>query len=154
MSDQIERLIAHYQKALLIKPDNTEVYSNLAELYYKRGQLDEAIAVYRCAIEVKPDAYQTYYRLGEILQELQRWPEAIYCYLQVISCYQEGLHVEQIFVDSYYKLIDIKNNCPLPEVINIYRQIIREKPDFYLPYLDLGDMLTQQGNLEGKDSGL
>ena len=67
MSDQIERLIAHYQKALLIKRDHTEVYIKLAELYYKRGQLDEAIAVYRCAIEVKPDAYQTYYRLGEIL---------------------------------------------------------------------------------------
>lgn len=148
MSDQVDRLIAHYQKALLIKPDRTEVYSNLAELYYKRGQLDEAIAAYRCAIEVKPDAYKAYYRLGEILQELQRWPEAIYCYLQVIYYYQEGLHVEQILVDSYYKLIDIKNIFPLQEVINSYRQIIRDKPDFYLPYPDLGDMLTQQGNLE------
>ena len=202
MSEQIDRLIVHYQKALLIKPDNAEIYINLAELYYKRGQLDktvtacetalriqptltgisktwagvlqqrgevdaafemynalgerlvkegkleEAIAAYRSAIEVKPDAYQTYYGLGKILQELQRGQEAIYCYLQVISCYQEGLHVEQIFVDCYYKLIDIKNNCPLQEVINSYRQIIREKPDFYLPYSDLGDILTQQGNLE------
>ncbi|XZO04156.1 MAG: hypothetical protein ACM65L_10745 [Microcoleus sp.] len=29
MSDQIERLIVHYQKALLIKPDNTEVYTHI-----------------------------------------------------------------------------------------------------------------------------
>ncbi|WP_293356312.1 MULTISPECIES: sulfotransferase [unclassified Microcoleus] len=33
-------------------------------------------------------------------------------------------------------------------MINSYRQIIRDKPDFYLPYPDLGDMLAQQGNLE------
>ncbi|MEG5048072.1 tetratricopeptide repeat protein [Microcoleus sp. B4-C1] len=202
MSEQIDRLIVHYQKALLIKPDNAEIYINLAELYYKLGQLDktvtacetalkiqptltgisktlagvlqqrgevdaafemynalgerlvkegkleEAIAAYRSAIELKPDAYQTFYRLAELLQGLQRWQEAIYCYLQVISCYQEGLDVEQIFVDSYYRLIDIKNNCPIQEAIRSYRQIIREKPDFYLPYPDLGDMLTQQGNLE------
>jgi tetratricopeptide (TPR) repeat protein len=202
MSEQIDRLIVHYQKALLIKPDKAEIYISLAELYYKRGQLDktvtacetalkiqptltgiskilagvlqqrgevdaafemynalgerlvkegkleEAIAAYRSAIELKPDAYQTFYRLAELLQGLQRWPEAVYYYLQVISCYQEGFYVEQILVDSYYKLIDIKNNFPLQEVINSYRQIIRDKPDFYLPYPDLGDMLAQQGNLE------
>ncbi|WP_293355969.1 MULTISPECIES: tetratricopeptide repeat protein [unclassified Microcoleus] len=105
MSDQVDRLIAHYQKALLIKSNNAEVYIYLAEVYYKKGQLDEAIAAYNCAIDLKPDAYKAYYRLGKILQELQRWQEAIYCYLQVIYCYQECFHVEQILVDSYYKLI-------------------------------------------------
>lgn len=148
MINHIEKTIAHYQKALLIKSDRAEVYIYLAELYYNQGQLDDAIAAYRCAIDLKPDAYKAYYKLGEILQELQRWQEAIYCYLQVISYYQECLDVEPIFVDSYYKLIDIKNKCPLQQAISCYRQIIREKPDFYLPYPDLGDMLTQQGNLE------
>lgn len=148
MSDQIDRIIAHYQKALLIKPDRAEVYTQLAEIYYKRGQLDEAIAAYQSAIELKPDAYKAYYRLADILQELQQWQDAIYYYFKVISCYQESFDVEPIFAESYYKLIDIKNNYPLQEVISSYRQIIREKPDFYLPYVDLGDMLTQQGNLE------
>lgn len=148
MSDQIERLIAHYQKALLIKPDNAEVYSQLAELYYKRGQLDEAIAASRCAIDLKPDYYKAYYRLAEILQELQQWHEAIYYYLKVISFYQEGSDVEPIFAESYYKLIELKNNCPIQEVISSYRKICQEQPDFFLAYVGLGDLLTQEGNLE------
>lgn len=148
MSDQIERLIAHYQKALLIKPDNAEVYSQLAELYYKRGQLDEAIAIYHCAIDLKPDYYKAYYRLAEILQELQQWHEAIYYYLKVISCYPEGSDVEPIFAESYYKLIEIKNNCRIQEVISSYRKVCQEQPDFFLAYVGLGDLLTQEGNLE------
>jgi len=148
MSDQIERLIAHYQKALLIKPDNAEVYSQLAELYYKRGQLDEAIAASRCAIDIKPDYYKAYYRLAEIWQEVQQWHEGIYYYLKVIDCYQKGFYVEPIFAESYYKLIEIKNNCPIQEVISSYRKVCHEQPDFFLAYVGLGDLLTQEGNLE------
>ena len=98
MNDLLNRQIIHYQKALLIKPDNTEIYSKLAQLYYKQGQIDdafemydllgirlvkegrleEAVSVYRYIIEVKPDAYKAHYSLGEVLQELQQWHEAIY----------------------------------------------------------------------------
>ena len=168
MNDLLNRQIIHYQKALLIKPDNTEIYSKLAQLYYKQGQIDdafemydllgirlvkegrleEAVSVYRYIIEVKPDAYKAYYSLGEVLQELQQWHEAIYCYFQVLSLYQEHLKAEAIFEQVYFKLINIQNNCSLQEAICAYRKIIEEQPDLYLAYLNLGDLLTQEGKLE------
>lgn len=104
MCDQVDRLIAHYQKALLIKPARAEVYIYLAELYYNQGHLDEAIAAYRCAIELKPSAYQTYYRLGEVFQRQWQLDEAISCYHN--ACYRQLLESRPDFAKNYW---DTKN---------------------------------------------
>ena len=212
MSEQIDRLIVHYQKALLIKPDNAEIYINLAELYYKRGQLyktvtacetalkikptltgisktlagvlqqrgevdaafemynalgerlvkegklEEAIAAYGSAIELKPDAYQAYYRLGEILQRQSKLEEAISFYIKVIN-------IEPLFKDAYYKLnyyldeihrlnkgktkLGIKHNYANQEnAATCFYNAVHRQPDFFLPYISLGKLLTLQGKLK------
>ena len=52
---QVDEAIAHYRKALEIRPDFAEAHYNLGTPWPRRGQVDEAIAHYRKALEIKPD---------------------------------------------------------------------------------------------------
>ena len=56
--------IAHYQKALEIKPDYAEAHNNLGIALAGRGQVDEAIAHYQKALEIKPDYAYAHNNLG------------------------------------------------------------------------------------------
>ena len=61
---QVDEAIAHYQKALEIKPDYAEAHNNLGNALAGRGQVDEAIAHYRKALEIKPDYAEAHNNLG------------------------------------------------------------------------------------------
>ncbi len=52
---QVDEAIAHFQKALEIKPDVAEAHYNLGGVLASRGQVDEAIAHYQKALEIEPD---------------------------------------------------------------------------------------------------
>jgi len=52
---QVDAAIAHYRKALEIKPDDVEARNNLGTIMAERGQIDEAIAHFQKALEIKPD---------------------------------------------------------------------------------------------------
>ena len=61
---QVDEAIAHYQKALEIKPDYAEAHNNLGAALAGRGQVDEAIAHYQKALEIKPDYAEAHNNLG------------------------------------------------------------------------------------------
>ena len=52
---QFDEAIAHYRKALEIKPDYAGAHFNLGMALAGRGQFDEAIAHFQKALEIKPD---------------------------------------------------------------------------------------------------
>ncbi len=43
MNDRINKLIDHYQKALLIKPNSIVIHTKLADLYYQQGDLEQVL---------------------------------------------------------------------------------------------------------------
>ena len=61
---QFDEAIAHYQKALEIKPDYVEAHNNLGLALAGRGQVDEAIDHYRKALDINPDYVEAHYNLG------------------------------------------------------------------------------------------
>ncbi len=52
---QVDEAIAHFQKAVEIKPDYANAHQNLGVALEERGKFDAAIAQYRKALEFKPD---------------------------------------------------------------------------------------------------
>ena len=52
---RVDEAIAHYQKALQIKPDYAEAHYNLGIALQQKGRMDEAITHYQKALEIKPD---------------------------------------------------------------------------------------------------
>ena len=59
---QVDAAIAHYQKALEIKPDYADAHNNLGAALAGRGQIDAAIAHYQKALEIKPDYAEAHYQ--------------------------------------------------------------------------------------------
>ena len=54
---------ASYRRALQIKPDSAEAYSNLGNILNDLGRLDEAETSYRQALQIKPDYADAYSNL-------------------------------------------------------------------------------------------
>jgi len=63
MKNQSEELIAHYQKALVIKPNNAKVHSELGKLYDFQGNFEEATYHYIQAIQFNPANLLSYWNL-------------------------------------------------------------------------------------------
>ena len=61
---QTDEAIAHYRKALEIKPDCVEAHNNLGLALVGRGQTDAAITQFRNALEIKPDCAETHSNLA------------------------------------------------------------------------------------------
>ena len=61
--DIVENLIAHYQKALLIKPDSATIHNELGKLYRFQGRHKNAPYHYIKSIQFKPDNFQAYWDL-------------------------------------------------------------------------------------------
>jgi len=77
--EQIVKLIEHYRKALRIKPRNSAVYQQLAELYYQQGDLEKAIETCQHTLRIHPDSVSASQALREILIRLGFSKEEIQC---------------------------------------------------------------------------
>ena len=82
---QLDEAIAHYQKALKIKPDYAEAHNNLGNALAGRGQVDEAIAHYQKALELKPDYAEAHNNLGTALAGRGQIDEAIAHYQKALE---------------------------------------------------------------------
>ena len=52
---QFNSAVAHFQKALALKPDYAEAFNNLGVAHFYQGQINEALASYDSAIALQPD---------------------------------------------------------------------------------------------------
>ena len=52
---KLEEAIRHYQRALVLRPDDAEAHYNLAEALLQLGRRDEATAHLTEALRIKPD---------------------------------------------------------------------------------------------------
>jgi hypothetical protein len=61
---QVERAVASYRRALVLKPDHAEALNNLGLAYMDQGRLDEAITCYEQALRAQPGYLTATYNLG------------------------------------------------------------------------------------------
>lgn len=75
--DNVESIIAHYQKALLIKPDSAVIHNELGELYGFQGEFENTPYHYIKSIQFAPDYFQAYSRLKFALLSLNWYEKTI-----------------------------------------------------------------------------
>jgi tetratricopeptide (TPR) repeat protein len=90
---QVDAAIAHYQKALEIKPDYAEAHNNLGLIFAGRRQSDEAIIHFQKALELKPDYASAHQNLGVVLTIQGRLDESI-------EHYRKALELKPDYVDA------------------------------------------------------
>ncbi len=94
---QVDEAIAHYRKALEIKPDYVEAHNNLGNALAGRGEVDEAIAHYRKALEIKPDYAEAHNNLGTALAGRGEVDEAI-------AHFRKALEIKPDYAEAHYNL--------------------------------------------------
>ena len=135
-AEQFDEAIAHYRKALEIKPDNAEAHDNLGIALAGRGQVDEAIAHYRKALEIKPDFAEAHNNLGIALAGRGQLDEAI-------AQYRKALEIKPDFAEAHHNLgAALAGRGQLDEAIAHYRKALEIKPDYAEAHNNLGIALA------------
>ena len=60
----MEEAIETYKKALVIKPDFADAYTNMGNALKDQGKLEQAIDTFNMAIAIKPDDAEAHYNLS------------------------------------------------------------------------------------------
>jgi len=137
-----EAAIASYQKALKIKPDYTEAYSNMGVALKDKGDLETAIDCYKKALKIKPDYSDAYYNMG-IALKLKGDLEA------AIDCYKKALKIKPDYAEAYANMgIILSEKGELGAAIDSYKQAVKIKPDYAEAFNNMGVALNDKGDLE------
>jgi Flp pilus assembly protein TadD len=108
---QVDQAIAHYQKALEIKPDYALAHNNLGVVLARRGQVDEAIVQFQRAVEIKPNDMKAHNNLAMALTARGRLKEAMRHYRKV-------LEIKPDYADAHNDLAWLLATCPVAALRN------------------------------------
>jgi tetratricopeptide (TPR) repeat protein len=153
-----EEAVTAYQAAIQVKDDFCWTHNNLGDALVQLSRWEEAAVAFRRASELNPDFPWTYYNLGEIFSNLGKWDEAVVAYRRAIELKPDlptvGIkladalgHRSKIDSDralSYYQR-EIQLN---PDNLHNYYKAIALQPDNGKLYLQLGNALVKQNQLE------
>jgi tetratricopeptide (TPR) repeat protein len=139
---KVDEAIAHYQKALQIKPDYVDAHIDLGIALSQKGSVDEAIAHYQTALQIKPDYAKAHYNLGNALLQKGKVDEAI-------AHYQTALQIKPDAVVAHNKLgIALSQKGSVDEAIAHFQKALQINPDYAKAHYNLGSALLKKGRVD------
>ena len=133
---QLDEAIAHYRKALEIKPDYAEAHNNLGNALASRGQVDEAIAHYQKALEIKPDYAEAHNNLGMALASRGQVDEAI-------AQYRKALEIKPDLAEAHNNLgMALHQQGKVSDAVAHWREAARLQPSQVIPLNQLAWVLA------------
>ena len=139
---QIDESIRHYNKAIAIKPDYAEAYSNLGNTFQEQGNLEKAINAYNIAIDIQPKYADAYNNLGNTLHLQGRLDKAI-------DAYKQALNINPNLSDAFYNMGNaLRQKGRIEEALTAYNNAIAMRPDHAEAHNNMGATLREQGKLK------
>jgi tetratricopeptide (TPR) repeat protein len=139
---KLDEAVAHYRRALDLKPDYADAHNNMGNALREQGRLNEAIACFRRALDLKPDYPDAHNNMGTALRKQGRLNEAV-------ACYRQALVLKPDFAEAQNNLGNaLKDQGKLDEAVTCYRQALVLKPDYPEAHNNLGAALMAQGKLD------
>lgn len=108
VNGQYEKAETHLNKAKLIKPESSEVYISLADLYAKLEQSDKAESLYQQAISLELGNWKNYYDYGLFLFYLGHYQQAISQFNKVILINKNTAMAYNALGAVYYLLLNFE----------------------------------------------
>ncbi|NER04122.1 MAG: tetratricopeptide repeat protein, partial [Okeania sp. SIO3C4] len=145
---QIEAAFEWYSRAINIQPDFAEAYVNIGTLYARKQQWQEAIEYYQKAITIKPDLAPAYRNIARAYQKVGKVVEAAIFQYQAY-CLDPTNIKEKEYINLGNTLL---KHQKLIEAIYCYRSAIKLNPNSAVAYQNLGEALSQTGDVEESNS--
>jgi tetratricopeptide (TPR) repeat protein len=131
--------IAHYRRAVELRPSYAEAHYNLGRLLVQKGQLDDAIAHYEKALEINPADAEAHNNLGAALFGSGRVDEAI-------AHYRKALAIQPDYADASCNLANaLLSNGDLDGAIAYYSACLAVSPDQAEAQYNLASALFRTG---------
>jgi len=140
--NKIKAAIIFYNLAREIQPDNAAITGELEKVLEKKNNLEEDITACRQQIDSKPTT-ASYYHLGIALSREQKWEEAAAAYRKAFELQPDFRW--WFYYNSWEAFSKVGN---LPEIEEFFLEFLRDNPQSFWAYLNVGEVLTRQGKVE------
>jgi predicted O-linked N-acetylglucosamine transferase (SPINDLY family) len=138
----LESAATAYRKAIALKPEYVDAYTNLGVTLQQQGQLAEATAIYRKTLTLRPNLPEAHFNLAAACQQQGRSEEAI-------SHYQQAIALRPEYAEAHFNLGNaLKDQNDLEAAVAAFRQAIALRPDYADAYVNLGAVFQHQGLLD------
>lgn len=135
-----DEAIAHYEKAIALKPDYAEAYANLGGVHNAKLEFEAALACYGKAIAHNPALAEAYYNRGVILQELRRHDEALADYETALALRPD---YDLAYLNISVILYELKRKA---EAARNYERILKKNPDHMDARWNMGVLKLSEGD--------
>jgi Flp pilus assembly protein TadD len=170
---KVTEAIEHFNKALELKGEPSEIYNNLGNAYDKLGRIEDSIRYYRKALVLDPNLAVAHYNLAVALAKQGKTDEAIAEYRQAlrlepensdalgnlgfalagqgnfgeaIECYKKALTLEHDNVITHGRLgLALAGAGKTNEAIREFRIVLSARPNDAEMHRNLGILLEQKG---------
>lgn len=134
-----DEAIAHYRRAVELKPDNAESHYKLGYILAQRPEtLDEAIEHYREALRLRPTYPEAHNNLGIYLSAIPGRKQ------EAIEHFRQAVQAQPRFLIAHVNLARALMNVPggRAEAITHFEAAVRLKPDYTAVHVDLANALA------------
>ena len=133
---KLAEAVQSYNKAIQLKPDFVEAYSNRGNTLQEQGKFKEAVESFNKAIQLKPDFVEAYYNRGNALKLQSRLHEAI-------QSLDKAIQLKPDFIEAHCNrgsILQVQGR--FQEAIESFSKAIQLKPDFAEVYYNLSKIKT------------
>ena len=134
-----EKSIKHYTKAIKLKPDFPEAYTNRGNAYIVRDDYDNAIKDYNTAIQLKSDYANAYYNRGNVYNKKGKYDSAIKDYGMAIQLGSDDPHI------YYGRGVVYNRKGDFERAIEDFNKMIQFKPNDADAYYERGGSYYNKG---------
>jgi tetratricopeptide (TPR) repeat protein len=139
---RMEEAVAHYSKALWIKPEYADARINLGLALEKQGRIDEAIDHFVQVLRTKPDHVGARFNLGNVLMDQGRIDVAGQHYLEVLRLKPDHVEARNNLGKVIYKQGRIE------EAMGHFSQVRQIMPDHAEAHYNFAKALYRLGRSE------
>ena len=133
-----------YNIGLQVQENHPEITRQLTQLKNKKNKLDQELTDCQNTINKDPKKAVYHYKLGDILLKLQRLNQAAEAYIKAIQ-----IQPEYPWFFFYSNLLNfLIKQGKIQQLLAFFQQFTQENPENIWCYVNLGEILTEIGNLD------
>jgi tetratricopeptide (TPR) repeat protein len=139
---RLDEAIAHFQKAVELRPDLGLAQYDLGTVLLQKGRVDEAIVHFQKVLAIKPDNAGAHFNLGVAFLQKGQVDEAIVHFQQYLKTHPDVAEAHDNLGTAFLQ------KGRLDEAIADYQKAVQLEPQNAVLQRHLGHALLQRGRLD------